>query len=222
MHSALIRYHSFPVALRLLMISATAILLNGIYCLIYRYSSGDPATLWEAFSWGAINLAPWIAAIEIGRHLTRASHAALAIAAAAFASLLLGTAAQWELPDLFELVRRIPGIVFAILALATIELARRHRVRIEQPAATATVTNACDWVRAAGNYVELHGPGLKLRLVRASLHEFAEGHQPPLVRIHRSYAVSPASIARIERNHVRLECGLRLPIGDRYRDQLVH
>jgi len=220
MQSILVRYESCPIALRLLALSVAAIVFNGIYCLAYRYASGDPATFWEAFSWGAINLAPWLAAVEIGRNLTRASQVANVVVLAAFASLLLGSAAQWAMPDNFELVRRIPGMTLTLLTLGGIDLARRHRSRNEVKPGFSPASFTCDWVRAAGNYVELHLADHKPRLVRAGLQEFADNQSPPLLRIHRSYAVAPDSIAAVERSHVRLACGLRLPIGHRYREQL--
>lgn len=220
MQAWLIRYEHKPIAMRLLALTSTTVVVNGLYCLAYRYASGDPATILEALSWGAINLAPWIAAIEIGRHMRHARQIVPLMIGAAALSLLLGAAVRQELPDLFELLRRLPGLAFTLLALAAIELARRVRARQAQADERIAVQIACDWVRAAGNYVELHAAGRKPRLVRAGIGAVVTQQSPPLLRIHRSYAVAPAAIARIERNHVLTVDGLRLPIGDRYRAQL--
>lgn len=197
-----------------------AVLLNAAYCLAYRYASGNPATLFEALSWGVINIAPWIAAVEIGRSATRASHLILLLLAAGTLSIGLEMAVRVELPTLFDLIRRVPGAVIAILTIGGLKLISSRRKTKTDVQNHVLKPRECDWVRSAGNYVEIHKNGNQQGLVRATLTSITDQSSPQLVRIHRRYAVLPKAIDRIEHNHIRLRDGTRLPVGDRYRKEL--
>lgn len=78
-----------------------------------------------------------------------------------------------------------------------------------------------DYVRAAGNYVELVSNGRPI-LLRATLHEVEARLAPAgFTRIHRSLLVNAARVARLQRDArklpaVRLQCGTVLPVGRRY------
>jgi len=82
-----------------------------------------------------------------------------------------------------------------------------------------------DWVRAAGNYVELHARG-DTYLVRNTLARAAERlPSPPFLRTHRGILVNADRIAYIEaaatgEHRVVLRDGTRLPLSRRYRRQL--
>lgn len=82
-----------------------------------------------------------------------------------------------------------------------------------------------DWVRAAGNYVELHARGHDY-LVRATLLRAAERlPSPPFLRIHRGLLVNADRIAHIEPVAAGTQCvvlrdGTRLPLSRRYRRRL--
>lgn len=221
MEFILLRYHSLATAPRLMLAVSAAVLANAIYCLAYRYSLGDPATLAEAFSWGAINIAPWIAAIELSRHLSNAWQFLLAALLAGIASLLLGAAYAGEWPDMFDVVRRVPGAIATFSLLCAIELLRRRKLAAgPNPRTSQLAVARYDWARAAGNYVELHRAGQRPQLVRSTLARLIEQDDPGLVRIHRSIVVSPDAIQSVERSHVRLRDGTRLPIGNAHRAQL--
>lgn len=221
MIAARLRYESLAPVPRTALAMAAVVLLNALYCLAYRYSAGNPATLAEAFSWGAINLAPWVAAIELGRQLSRAWQSLLVTLAAGAISLLLGAAYAGELPDAFELVRRLPGAAATLALLGGFEFYRRRRSANPRPEPTAPASRAaCDWARAAGNYVELHSIGCRPQLARSTLARIIAANGPALIQIHRSIAVSPGSIAAIERGHVKLLDGTRLPIGNAYRHRI--
>lgn len=218
---ALVRSYTRNTAqTRLIIIIGAAVVLNGMYCLAYRYASGNPATLFEAFSWGAINFAPWIAAIELGRSMKRLAHLFLLFIAAALLSLLLEALVDLRTPAIFDLVRRLPGAIAAMAVLGMLALIQRQTGGQVLSGRADVADVKCEWASSAGNYVELHGRGDRTELVRSSLSQVTEEAGSKLIRIHRRYAVRSKSIRRIERTHVLLSDGTRLPIGDRYRDQL--
>jgi hypothetical protein len=219
MQSTLILYQNTSQVLRLIVVIMAAILLNGIYCLVYRYTAGNPATLWEAFSWGLVNLMPWIVAIELGRQSNQPARIALMLLAALITSLVLGALVNLAWPSGFELVRRLPGLGVAAIAISAFKLAA-HRAREDGKSADVASYKGAQWARAAGNYVELHEPGRRIRLIRTTLSNFAAQDRPDMVRIHRSYVVASNAIASMERHHVKLRCGLRLPIGHHYRGRI--
>lgn len=217
------RFIGLSFSTRLLAAMAAVTALNAAYCLAYRYSVGNPATLAEAFSWGAINLAPWVAAIEIGRTRARWSMRLAVAVSCLFVSLLLGAAYAGAWPDLHEVVRRLPGFLFSICAIWVFERFASAKSspgrEFDNPEDWAVA--GCVYAKAAGNYVELVGPDSKPTLIRSTLSRFVASRGRRFVRIHRSYAVSPAAIHSVERAHVRLLDGSRLPIGHAYRSQLI-
>ena len=82
-----------------------------------------------------------------------------------------------------------------------------------------------DWLRAAGNYVELHARG-DTYLVRNTLARAADLlPSPPFLRTHRAVLVNADRIAHIEtlaagEHGVVLRDGTRLPLSRRYRRRL--
>jgi DNA-binding LytR/AlgR family response regulator len=82
------------------------------------------------------------------------------------------------------------------------------------------------WISAADNYIELHLPPRAL-LERATLAEALErpGWAARFVRVHRSHAVNPAHVARIERLAsgealLTLRCGGQLRVSRSHREAL--
>lgn len=82
-----------------------------------------------------------------------------------------------------------------------------------------------DWVRAAGNYVELHARG-DVYLVRNTLARAADHlPSPPFLRTHRAILVNADRITHIDalatgEHCVVLRDGTRLPLSRRYRRRL--
>jgi two-component system, LytTR family, response regulator len=82
-----------------------------------------------------------------------------------------------------------------------------------------------DWVRAAGNYVELHARG-DTYLLRGTLARAADRlPSPPFLRTHRAVLVNADRIAHIDtlatgEHSVVLRDGTRLPLSRRYRRRL--
>ncbi|MEM8726158.1 MAG: LytTR family transcriptional regulator DNA-binding domain-containing protein, partial [Pseudomonadota bacterium] len=219
-HALLIRYDRLQPGARIVLSTSGVVIASALYCLAYRYASGDPATLAEAFSWGAINLAPWVAALEIGRTLRRASQMLAVVVAAGCISLALGALYAGAVPDAFEAVRRIPAAALVLIALSAFELYRRKRAHSPPKTGEERISGAPStvaWARAAGNYVELHGREARPQLHRSTLAALVES-RADLVRVHRSYAVSLEAVDKVERTHVRMKCGTRVPIGNAYRN----
>lgn len=213
-------YFAASLQARLMIGIGAAVFLNALYCLTYRYASGNPATLFEAFSWGVVNIAPWIAAFELGRSRQRRSHLVALLLAAAALSLTLEAIIDAELPTSFDGVRRIPGALLSIAALAALGSVQKRASSNEAGSPISSKAVACDWACSAGNYVELHFLDGRTKLVRSTLERVVEGKEARLLRIHRQYAVSPRAIDRVERAHVVLIDGTRLPVGDRFRCEL--
>ncbi|MEP5936970.1 MAG: LytTR family DNA-binding domain-containing protein [Erythrobacter sp.] len=222
----LARYHQMPILLRLSVIVFATVMGSGLYCLAYRYSAGNPATVPEAFSWGVINLTPWVIAIEIGRGMSNWRQVGVLLVCAGLVSLALGAAFVQQLPDVFELARRIPAIVLAVTTLVAIELYRNNRAAQKDISGRAPHSDPpaahmdFDWARAAGNYVELYTTGSKPKLVRSTLSQWIDQSKDDWVRIHRSYAVERHNIANVDRSSVLLISGDRLPLGNAYRSKI--
>lgn len=179
---------------------------------------GNPAGLVEAFSWGVINLAPWIAAVEIGRSVQSLTRVAVLLLAALLISLVLETAIHLEWPTAFDAVRRIPAALITVAALGVfrlIGLERPHEDRRPVP-----IEGNCLWARSSGNYVELHFPDGRSTLVRGTIKSIVDNADSRLVRIHRSFAISRDEVDRVERSNVKLKDGTRLPIGNSFREHL--
>lgn len=207
-----------PPSVRALLFSLFGVILTAIYCLAYNALSGSRESVLEALAWGIVNVAPWIAAAEMGRHLARWGQVAAVLAAAFLASLVLGGAFSGEVPGGFEWLRRLPGLLAAGAAIAGLHALRRRAERGSRAALPETADwTACDWIRAAGNYLELHRRGQTPQLVRATLAAILERRGDAFVRIHRSFLVRRAAIERIDRDSVVLRCGKRLPLGSTYR-----
>ncbi len=222
------QYLAASLGKRILLGIAAAVVLNAIYCLAYRYASGNPATLFEAFSWGIINIAPWIAAFELGR-TSRNWFVLIAIfLAATSASLLLEAALHSSLPTGFDLIRRIPAATLFAMGLGLFAFLEARNRDIERGAFNSDMVGAecgsdCDydWVMSAGNYIEMHRASDPPALKRSSLSQFLRDTGSRFVRVHRQYAVHPAAVRQFERKHVLLLDGTRLPIGNRYRAKVV-
>jgi DNA-binding LytR/AlgR family response regulator len=89
----------------------------------------------------------------------------------------------------------------------------------------ALLGESIHFVRAAGNYVELHcaGRSYLLRETLLTLQARLEGEG--FVRVHRSLLVNRAQVRGIRRDRrglpcLQMACGTRLPVGRRYQDAL--
>ena len=203
----------------ILALGGAVTLFVALYCIAYTTLAGRPESYSQALGWALANIGPWLIAIEVGKRVQSASAAAVAVATALIVSLvlgyMLGISAE---PLLFEALRRVPALGATAVAVALL------RSRVGQTPASQQLKllpRQIDWVRAAGNYVEIRAAG-RIVVQRASIgaveRELA-GHG--FVRIHRSMLVRRDRIARVRPHDVVLHDGTHLPVGKRYRAALA-
>jgi DNA-binding LytR/AlgR family response regulator len=115
-------------------------------------------------------------------------------------------------------VRRVPGLIASAGAVA---LLRSPVGRTEaQTGEIPLLPRQIDWVRAAGNYIELRAAGRTIvhrSSISAAERDLAEHG---FVRIHRSTLVRRDRIARVRPQDVVLTDGTHLKVGKRYRATL--
>lgn len=183
-----------PPAL-LILGSLGATLLVALYCAAYTALADRPETLGESLAWAVANVSPWLLAIEAGKRAPGWPSAAGALGAAFGASLMLGYALGPSNDPLgFEAVRRVPALLLSAGAVALL----RSRVG-QRPAQSADIPllpGQIEWVRAAGNYIEIRAGGRTIvhRSSIASAERELARHG--FVRIHRSTLVRRDRIAR--------------------------
>jgi len=197
-----------------------AAVLVAVYCVGYSRLSGHQETLPESLGWAIVNICPWLVALEAAKRAPRWLEASAVLVAAGLVSLLLGFALGIGGSDLeFEAWRRVPPLlaVAALVALLRSGLAARA-VSAEIP----LLPRQIDWVRAAGNYVELRAAERTVvhRSPIGSIERELACHG--FVRIHRSTLVRRDRIARVRTEDVVLHDGTHLKIGKRYRAALAH
>jgi hypothetical protein len=196
-----------------------AALVVAAYCVAYTSLAGRPEPAIQALAWAVANICPWLAAIEAGKRAPSRAGAAGVLAAAFTASLALGYLLNVRSEPLaFEAVRRLPGLLAAagIVTLLRSPIARAAPQSREIP----LLPHQIDWVRAAGNYVELRAAGRTIvhrsSISAAERDLVAHG----FVRIHRSTLVRRDRIARVRPQDVVLTDGTHLKVGKRYRTTL--
>jgi LytTr DNA-binding domain len=206
-----------PVALSaLIALTVGAAAAVALYCIAYSALAGRSETLQESLLWALINICPWLPAIEAAKRADNWSGASGALLLGLALSLLLGLLAGAT--DLwFEAIRRVPAFAAALAAVALL------RSRIARPGAGAEMPllpRQIDWVRAAGNYIELRASGRTIvhrSSIGAAERDLAEHG---FVRIHRSTLVRRDRIARVRPQDVVLIDGTHLKLGKRYRASL--
>lgn len=208
-----------PIPNRLLLVwSAAATFAVALYCIAYTYYAGSAENLGDALGWAIANVLPWLFAIEAGKRAPTWKAAAAVLLAAAGVSIMLGYLLTVSADGAaFEMVRRLPPLAFSAALIAIL------RSGVGGSGATDTIPllpGQIDWVRAAGNYVELRAGGRTIvhRLPIGEAERSLAAHG--FVRIHRSILVRRDRIARIRPNDVVLSDGTHLKIGKRYRSRL--
>jgi hypothetical protein len=191
-----------------------------LYCVGYSALSGRSESFAAALGWAVINVCPWLVALEGAKRAKGVGGVAVSLALGFGGSLILGFAlagSDWTWT--FEIWRRLPALV-AIAALSAALHWNRSRSR---PASESLplLPRQIDWVRAAGNYVELRSCGRTIvhRSSIAAVERELADHG--FVRIHRSILVRRDRIGRIRPQDVVLVDGTHLKIGKRYRSDLA-
>jgi hypothetical protein len=196
-----------------------AALAVAVYCITYTTLAGQPESFVEAVAWAVINVCPWLLAIEAGKRASSWFEAGGILVAAFISSLALGYMLDVSgQPFDFEAVRRVPGLIVSAGALALLRssIGRATTQTAEIPLLPCQI----EWVRAAGNYIELRSSGRTV--VHRSSISAAERDlaQHGFVRIHRSTLVRRDRIARVRPQDVVLVDGTHLKLGKRYRATL--
>lgn len=198
---------------------AGATIVVTLYCIVYTTLSGRGETFSEALGWALANICPWLVAIEAGKRasgrVTTAGILVIALTVSLGLGYLLGSSGD-ALP--FEAARRLPALAASGIAIAILRSTIGQKSRSQQ---LRLLPSQIDWIRAAGNYVEVRAAGRTV-VERASIgsleREFATHG---FVRIHRSLLVRRDCIARVRRKDVVLHDGTHLPLGKRYRASLA-
>lgn len=209
-----------PLSISILLPGVVAgALLVAVYCVGYTALAGRPESFGEALGWAVANVLPWLLAIEAGKRVPQGLTVGGILAAALFASILLGyLLAVSNDPLAFEAWRRVPALAATggLVVLLRSRLGRADRANGEIPLLPGQI----DWVRAAGNYVELRASGQTVvhrGSISAAERRLADHG---FVRIHRSTLVRRDRIARIRPHDVILTDGTHLKVGKRYRATL--
>lgn len=193
-----------------------------VYCVAYTALAGRPETLGESLVWAVVNVCPWLLAVEGAKRAARWSGALLAIGAAFVLSMGLGILfGEVGQSHGFEAWRRVPVLLLVAAGVAGLRwLASRHETRFGECDPLPLLPRQIDWVRAAGNYVELR-TGERTVVHRASLGAAErELALHGFVRIHRSTLVRRDRIARVRPYDVVLHDGTHLKLGKRFRTSL--
>lgn len=193
-----------------------------VYCLGYSALSGGSESFAAAFGWALVNVAPWLVALELLKRPTPWPRFAATLVAAAIASVLFGAILLGTGLTGFELWRRVPALAGVALVALTLDRLRAKREADEASAAALPVpTTRIDWVRAAGNYVELK-IGDRTILHRTTLNAAERAlADHGFVRIHRSILVRRDRIERVRPLDVVLRDGTHLKVGKRFRSAIA-
>ena len=232
-----LRRGELGVTLLLLALAGTAYCT--IYCRVAFYRMHEGAMpLWLSAWWATTALLPWFLAFEaVKRLMPRLADrralilACIGIAGATAAATILAqrianidimglSASRW--PSLVANQLQ-PTVVFALLIGLWASGRSRHSAAAadagSQSASLPALTNI-EWIRAAGNYIELKcGDRLLIRRMTMRSAEAAT-RAADFVRIHRSIIVRRRLIrgfAGSDRSQVLLTTGETMPIGDSYR-----
>jgi hypothetical protein len=220
-------------------------LVGSAYCQLYcaismpamngRYMPVEQS-MWRS----AIETIPALIAFELSKRvLSRgadkwaiAGVAAVILLAAAVSTLLVlscrDSASTLAMPLRPIIADRLPGITLTAIAIAW--ASRMARAANSPSPARACIdelppTQWIDWIRAAGNYVEIR-IGARSVLRRMTMAQAQEAlSEKAFVRVHRSMLVNRTRIAGLDRNvrprHVRLTDGSIVKVGQAYRANLM-
>lgn len=208
-------------SVQLTLAAAAIAIAVAVYCVVYSALAGRPETFVESVLWSVVNVMPWVPAIEGAKRAPSLFLAALALFGGLAASIGLGFAFTGTVDGAaFELWRRVPTLILVTgVAVAIRWSSRKHRTNDNDE--LPLLPRQIEWVRAAGNYVELRGCGRTIvhRSPLSAIERQLAGHG--FVRIHRSMLVRRECIARIRSEDLVLADGTHLRIGKRYRAALA-
>ncbi len=205
---------------------------GALYCTAYTLFQGEWENPLSGAGWALVNLLPWLAAFELGKRAKRGAGTPAAawrtigaiLLAAGLISLAGGLLLEGPFAPAFEIVRRLPAmaLVAGLLALAP---GRRGEGPPVDEEGLAWLPAQIDWIRSAGNYVEIRARGhvvlRRMTMRRAEALFSGDG----FVRIHRTMLVNAARIEALRRgkafDEVRVD-GTWLKVGGAYRHLFRH
>ena len=199
---------------------AGACVAIAIYCLAYTALAGHGETLGQALAWSASMIAPWLAAIELQKRMETMAGRAAVLLGALVVSLVIGIVLLGAPLDGFEIIRRLPALAAAALVAAVLEAMAARSAKANPPGLPLR-PQQIDWIKAAGNYVELHGEAgtITHRSTLAATEQ--DLSSKGFVRIHRSILVRRDAIARVRPDDVVLVDGTHLKTGKSFRPRLA-
>ena len=196
-----------------------AVVAVALYCIGYTALTGRSESPAEATAWAVANILPWVFAIEGAKRANRRWAAGMWLSGALSISIAIGYLLDVSADGLaFELVRRLPALALSLVAVA---LLRSSLGGAQASAEMPLLPRQIDWVRAAGNYIEIraHNRTIVHRSSISAAEQSLARHG--FVRIHRSTLVRRDRIARVRSADVVLEDGTHLKVGKRYRASLA-
>lgn len=218
---------------------AAGTLYCSVYCHIaYRSMHSEQMTLWLSAWWAGTALLPWVYAFElvkrrIPRARTRAGKATIFLViamATCFLTLLAAGGGGGFMAEPMPVHWRVlaanqlqPLGAFLLLVgwwSTEPSAAPAQDDRVDVPMDRLPPLEQIDWIRAAGNYVELRCGG-RLLIRRMTMRAAEAGTRAAdFVRTHRSMIVRRELIAGFvagDRSRLELTTGERVPVGDSYR-----
>ncbi len=227
-------------------VAAALVFLGTLYCQLYCAVAFQPMRGMEmplsaSFAWALGAVLPWLACVELAKRRADWGRSAAAqgvalvllFAAAAAASIVLEAGldqliwAHQTRPLPMQLASQMPAAAIAGFAI----LLGRSGV-IDRPSENAgnvaadllAASGRIEWIRAAGNYVEVHAGG-RMTLHRMTMRELEKSLDPARFRrIHRSVIVNVDAVeARVALDGapaLRMRDSTVLKIGGRYRSDL--
>lgn len=213
------------------------------YCLAHGLLIDDVINLPRTLAWAVVSTFPWLCAWEGLRRLgaqpaqpLRSLHAAALL----LATLVVCAALEYALAKVYsadtdslaQIVYRLLPIPFGIAFVRWLlrPAKRSHQSQVDPVLDVPTrrgvlAVRACDieYVKAAGNYVELI-TGDRTLLMRTTLQDLsAQLGAAGFVRVHRSLLVNPLHVVATRRGPrgrrlVALRSGAELPVGRQFGD----
>lgn len=226
-----------------LYVGAALFALGTAYCQVYcaiSMPAMDGMTMPLSLSmWrSAIETVPALIAFELAKRVMGATSGPRTIAGVAGALLvaaMISTAMVFVCHGLFYssamplrpiIADRLPGITLTAIAIAW---ASRQARGIQAAALRHSATELppaewIDWVRSAGNYVEVRANGRSVlkRMTMAQAEQALSANS--FVRVHRSMLVNRDRIVGLDRSerprHLRLADGTHVKVGEAFRANL--
>ena len=234
-----------PLPLPQLAVAAAALVALGtLYCQLYcavafQPMQGMEMPLTASVVWALGAVLPWLACVELAKRRSDWGRSAVAqgagmvllFAAAAAASIVLEAGldqliwAHETRPLPMQIASQMPAAAIAGLAILLgrrpVAIERSPKAGANGPEGLLASADRIEWIRAAGNYVEVYAAG-RMTLHRKTMRELELSLDPARFRrIHRSVIVNVEAIAAHATlggsSAVRMRDGTLLKVGGRYR-----